>query len=102
MKLMEINQEGLNNLITELVEEKITEFNLEENVYFMNTRQLEEYLGMSWPTITKVFLHDPEFPVLRKGKHYTFHKKDLDVYLDRYYEEVKRNGGDILKYSRKG
>lgn len=102
MKLMEVNQEGLNELITQIVEERIKEYDLEEKFYFLNTRQLEEYLGMSWPTIAKVFLHDPEFPVLRKGNHYTFHKKDLDLYLDGYYEEVKRNGGDILKYRRKG
>ncbi len=102
MKLMEINEEVLGEMITELVEEHIEAFQLEEKLYFMNTRQLEEYVGMSWPTITKVFLGDPDFPILRKGKHYIFHKKELDLYLDRYYEEVKVNGGDVLKYQRRG
>jgi len=55
MKLMEINEEVLGEMITELVEEHIEAF------------QLEEYVGMSWPTITKVFLNDPEFPIIRKG-----------------------------------
>lgn len=102
MKLMEINEEVLSDLIIRVAEEHIESLKLEENLYFMNSRQLEEYVGLSWPTITKIFLSDPEFPVLKKGKHYMFHKKDVDAYSDVYYEELKRNGNDILQYRRKG
>ena len=102
MKLMEINEEVLSDLVIRLAEEHIESLRLEENIYFMNSRQLQDYLGLSWPTIAKIFLGDPEFPVLKKGKHYMFHKKDLDKYLDCYHEELKHNGKDILKYRRKG
>ena len=102
MKLMEINESVLNDYIEELVDERMKKIKKERTVYFLNTKQLEEYLGMSWPTITKVFLDDPAFPVLRKGKHYIFNKKELDEYLDEDCEEVKNSTGDILKYRRKG
>lgn len=102
MKLMEINEEALSELVFRLAEEHIESLRLEENIYFMNSRQLEEYLNLSWPTIAKTFLGDPEFPLLKKGKHYMFHKKDLDKYLDCYHEELKHNGKDILSYRRKG
>lgn len=102
MKLMEINEDVLSEYIEELVDQRMEKLKAEKTVYFLNTKQLEEYLGMSWPTITKVFLGDPDFPVLRKGKHYIFHKKELDKYLDEYCEEVKSSTGDVLKYRRKG
>ncbi|MFC0302051.1 hypothetical protein ACFFIS_14895 [Virgibacillus soli] len=102
MRIMEINEEAINQLVLEKVDEHIRSLELEEDVYFMDARQLEKYLSLSWPTISKVFLSDPDFPTLKKGKCYMFHKKDVDRYLDRYYEELKHNGRDILKYRRKG
>lgn len=102
MRLMEINEEAINQIVLAKVDEHIQSLKLEEDIYFMDSRQLEKYLSLSWPTISKIFLSDPEFPTLKKGKCYMFHKKDLDCYMDRYYEELKNNGKDILKYRRKG
>lgn len=102
MRITEINEEAINQLVLEKVGEHICSLELEEDVYFMDARQLEKYLSLSWPTISKVFLSDPDFPTLKKGKCYMFHNKDVDRYLDRYYEELKHNGRGYFEVSEEG
>lgn len=94
------DQEALKALYLEKVEERIKE--IEETVFFMNSTQLKKYLNMGWNSIVENFLHDEEFGAIRLGNKWLFNKRQVDAYMQRFYEEVKQNGGDILKYRRPG
>lgn len=93
-----INEEELKALYLQKVDDRIRE--IEQDVFFMNSKQLQKYLNMSWSSIVENILHDPELGAIRLGNKWLFHKRQVDVYMQRYYEEVRNNGGDILKYRR--
>lgn len=97
---VEIDEQELKNIYLQKVEERLEE--LESMVFFMNSKQLCEYLNMSWNTIVESFLYDEEFPSLKVGTKWLFNRKEVQKYMEKYYDEVKINGKDILKYRRKG
>ncbi|MEK3889637.1 helix-turn-helix domain-containing protein [Bacillus sp. FSL K6-3431] len=97
---VEIDEQELKNIYLQKVEERLEE--LESVVFFMNSKQLCEYLNMSWNTIVDSFLYDEEFPSLKVGTKWLFNRKEVQKYMEKYYDEVKINGKDILKYRRKG
>ena len=95
-----IDEEALKTLYLEKVEERLKE--LESTVFFMNSKQLQAYLGMSWNTITTCLMADEDFPKIRLGAKWLFPTKEVSDYMKIYYERVRDNGGDILKYRRPG
>ena len=95
-----IDEKELKELYLQKVDERLEE--LEREVFFMNSKQLSAYLNLSWNTIVENFLYDEDFPCLRAGSKWLFNRKEVQEYMDNYYEEVRNNGGDILKYKRKG
>ncbi|MEH7747047.1 helix-turn-helix domain-containing protein [Neobacillus drentensis] len=57
----------------------------------MDTKQLCKMLSLSWPTIEKLFLSDPNFPSIRIGKKWVFNRKQVQDYIDRWSNEKKKN-----------
>ncbi len=100
MITLEINQEQLKELYLRKVEERLEE--LEAEVFFMNSKQLTSYLNMSWNSICTHLLYEENFPKIRLGSKWLFKRKDVQEYMEKYYDNVRNNGGDILKYKRKG
>lgn len=97
---VEIDQEQLKELYLHKVEEHLKEIDLE--VFFMDSKQLANYLNMSWNTIVSHLLYDEDFPKVRLGSKWLFNRKEVQEFMKKYYVEVRNNGGDILKYKRKG
>ena len=97
---VEIDQEMLKELYLQKVDERLKE--LDAEVFFMNSKQLATYLNLSWNTIADIFLYDDEFPSLRAGSKWLFNKKEVQAFMNKYYDEVRDNGRDILKFNRKG
>lgn len=97
---VEIDQEQLKELYLHKVEEHLKEIDLE--VFFMDSKQLANYLNMSWNTIVSHLLYDEDFPKVRLGSKWLFNRKEVQEFMKNYYVEVRNNGGDILKYKRKG
>lgn len=95
----EIDQELLKELYLQKVEEHLQEIEME--VYFMDSKQLATYLNMSWNTIVSHLLYDEKFPKVRLGSKWLFNRKEVQEFMEKYYLEVRNNGGDILKYKRK-
>ncbi|MCU6603921.1 helix-turn-helix domain-containing protein [Peribacillus frigoritolerans] len=95
----EIDQELLKELYLQKVEEHLQEIEME--VFFMDSKQLATYLNMSWNTIVSHLLYDEKFPKLRLGSKWLFNRKEVQEFMEKYYLEVRNNGGDILKYKRK-
>ena len=96
---LKIDEEELKELYLQRVEEHLKE--LETDVFFMNSKQLSAYLNMSWKTIVTHFLYEEDFPKVRLGAKWLFNKKEVQEYMDKYYVEVRSNGGDFLRYKRR-
>ncbi len=95
----EIDQELLKELYLQKVEEHLQEIEME--VFFIDSKQLVTYLNMSWNTIVSHLLYDEKFPKVRLGSKWLFNRKEVQEFMEKYYLEVRNNGGDILKYKRK-
>lgn len=93
-----INTERLEGIYREKVEEHLNKVK-EDNVFFMNSKQLQMYLNMSWNSITTHLISDESFPSLRLGRKWLFPKKEVDSFMEEYYKKVKSEGGDILNYN---
>ena len=95
---LHIDTDELKALYMAKLDERMKE--IEQTVFFMNSKQLQKYLNMSWSSIVENILHDPELGAVRLGNKWLFNKRQVDIFMQRYYEEVRDNGGDILKYRR--
>ena len=96
---IEVDQEKLKELYLQKIDEHLQE--LESDVFFMNSKQLATYLNMSWNTIVTHLLYDEEFPKIRLGSKWLFHKKEVGKYMEKYYIEVRKSGRDINSYKQK-
>ncbi|WP_158232853.1 hypothetical protein [Sporosarcina sp. P2] len=96
---MKVDQEKLKGLYLQKIDEHLKE--LESVVFFVNSKQLATYLNMSWNTIVTHILYDEEFPKIRLGSKWLFYKKEVGKYMERYNNEVRKNGGSIVSYIRK-
>jgi excisionase family DNA binding protein len=65
-----------------LAEVKLRLDKIELEALLMNSKQLCKYLSLSWPTIEKVFLSDPNFPRIRIGSKWLFPRKEVERYID--------------------
>ena len=99
MITIEVDQEKLKELYLQRIDEHSQEH--ESEVFFMNSKQLAIYLNMSCNTIVTHLLYDEEFPKIRLGSKWLFHKKEVNKYMEKYYNEVRKNGGSIVNYKRK-
>lgn len=98
---MTINQQVIEEMARDAIEQRVKE--IENTLYFMNTKQFLSYVNMSWNTANDVLLSDPEFDrvVIRLGNKFLYNKRELDAYLDKFFIAVLDNGGDISKYKRR-
>ncbi len=61
------DEEQLKDLYLEEVQKRLDKIELQSML--MDSKQLRKMLNLSWPTIEKVFLGDPNFPKMRIGSH---------------------------------
>lgn len=94
-----VDVEQLKEIYSQKIEERLKE--IESHVFFLNSEQLEEYVNMSWNSITAHLMSDEEFPKIRLGRRWLFPRKKVKLYMEKYYEEVRDDGGDISKFKRK-
>ena len=52
----------------------------------MTTKELCKQLNMSWNTVQKHFFHLEEFPKKKIGAKWYFHRKQLELFLEKYYD----------------
>ena len=90
---VDVNEESLKELY--LVEvQKLLE-KMEMDTMLMDSKQLRTTLNLSWPTIEKLFLDDPNFPSIRVGKKWVFNRKEVQEYIDRWSEAIREHGGRV-------
>lgn len=99
MITLNIDQEELKKIYLQKVEERLKE--IEGEVFFFDSKQLQKYVSMGWNSIVSHLMSDPEFPKIRLGTRWLYPKHEVERYMKKYYEAVRDNGGDITKFVRK-
>lgn len=88
-----VNEESLKELYLMEVQKCLEK--LEMDTMLMDSKQLCKMLTLSWPTIEKLFLNDPNFPKIRVGKKWVFNRREVQVYIDRWSVRIREQGGVV-------
>jgi excisionase family DNA binding protein len=88
-----LDENELKKLYLEEVRKRVEE--IEEEQLLIDTKELCKMLSLSRPTVEKLFIYDPNFPSMRVGKKWLFHRKSVEEYIDRWSIEVKKKGGTV-------
>ncbi|AET66368.1 hypothetical protein Desor_0678 [Desulfosporosinus orientis DSM 765] len=96
---VELDQKAMRELFLQRIDEHIK--TIDHEVFFMNSKQLQKYLNMSWNSIVEHLISDKKFPSLKLGSKWLFPRQEVDLYMLKYYEEVQKSGGEIQKFKRK-
>lgn len=97
---VQIDQEELKALYLEKLDRHLKE--IEANVFFMDSKSLCQFTGMSWTNVSTHLMSDSDFPAIRLGNKWLFPRKEVSEYMQKYYEAVRDSGGDIKTYQKKG
>jgi hypothetical protein len=90
---LSLNEECLKELFLTEVQKHLEK--IEMDTILMDSKQLCQVLNLSWPTIEKLFLTDPNFPSVRIGKKWAFNRKHVQEYIDRWFHETRNQGGIV-------
>ncbi|WP_203332624.1 helix-turn-helix domain-containing protein [Planococcus beigongshangi] len=97
---VQIDESQLKALYLEQLDKRMKE--IEGEVFFMSSKELCRFVGMSWPLVSAHLISDYDFPKIRMGNKWLFPKREVAEYMQKYYEAVRDNGGDIKTYKKKG
>jgi hypothetical protein len=56
----------------------------------MDTKKLCKALSLSWTTVEKIFICDPNFSKMRVGKEWVFNRQEVQDYIDKWSAEFKQ------------
>lgn len=90
---VDVSEEGLRELFLTEVKKHLEK--LEMDTLLMDSKQLCKMLNLSWPTVEKLFLQDPNFPSIKVGKKWVFNRKEVQKYIDRWSEDIREKGGSV-------
>ncbi|MCM3363184.1 DNA-binding protein [Niallia sp. MER TA 168] len=85
---VKLDEKEIKNMYQDAIQKRLEEMDLES--ILMDTKQLCKTLSLSWPTVEKLFLSDPNFPSLRVGKKWLFNRKQVQEYVDRWYMDARK------------
>lgn len=91
--IIHLNEEGLKTLFLQEAKKYIEKFEME--TILMDSKELCKMLNLSWPTIEKLFLQDPNFPSIRIGKKWMFNRGKVKEYIDRWSNDIREKGGSV-------
>ena len=87
------DEDQLKTIFLKEVQKRLND--LEQKTLLMDTKELCKILSLSWPTIEKLFISKPDFPAMRVGKKWVFHRKEVEDYINRWSIDVRKKGGFI-------
>lgn len=79
---IKVNEEELKSIYLAEVRKRLDEIELQ--TMLMNSKQLCKMLSLSWPTVERIFLSDPNFPKIRIGAKWVFNRREVQEYVDRW------------------
>lgn len=83
-----MDDEHLKKIYLDEVQKRLDKFELQ--VLLLDSKQLCKLLSLSWPTVEKIFLSDPNFPRMRVGTKWVFNRREVQVYVDRWSVENRK------------
>lgn len=90
---LSLNEEGLKALYLQEVKKHLEKF--ENETFLSDSKELCKMLNLSWPTIEKLFLQNPNFPSIRIGKKWMFNREKVKKYIDLWSDEIREQGGNL-------
>ncbi|NRD81151.1 DNA-binding protein [Bacillus sp. BRMEA1] len=85
---IKLDDEELKSIYLEEVQKRLDDIELHSML--MDSKQLCKMLNLSWPTIEKLFLSDPNFPSIRIGKKWLFNRRFVQEYIDNWSIVMKK------------
>lgn len=85
---IKMNDDELKKLYLAEVKKRLDKIEL--NALLLDSKQLCKMLSLSWPTVEKTFLVDPNFPRMRIGTKWVFNRKEVQDYIDRWSLENRK------------
>ncbi|TYS57898.1 helix-turn-helix domain-containing protein [Bacillus infantis] len=61
----------------------------------MDSKQLCKMLSLSWPTVEKEFIRDPNFPKIRLGTKWLFNRSEVQQYINHWSIEIRKRGAKV-------
>jgi excisionase family DNA binding protein len=90
---LSLNEEGLKALFIQEVKKHLEKF--EKEAILLDSKDLCKVLRLSWPTVEKIYLQDPNFPSIRIGKKWLFNREKVKEYIDQWSDEIRERGGNV-------
>ncbi len=84
---IKLDKEELKAMYLAEVQKRLDQIEFES--ILMDSKQLCKMLSLSWPTIEKLFLRDPNFPKLRVGTKWLFNRHEVQQYIDQWSIQIR-------------
>lgn len=88
-----LNEDELKSIYLEEVQKRLEDW--EQQTLLMDMKELCKMLSLSRPTVEKLFIYNPDFPSMRVGKKWLFHRKDVEEYINHWKIDVRKKGGNV-------
>lgn len=97
---IDIDKSIIEQMAREAIQERMEE--LDRNIFFMDSKAVTKYVGMSWNSFDTHILSDPNFTAaIRLGNKWLFNRAELDIYLNKFFIAVRDGGGEIKKFTKR-
>lgn len=87
-----IDEDEARDMLQQAIDERVDE--LVRQKYFMNYKELSEYLNLSKPTIEDLLIKNG-LRYFMVGSTYRFKKSDVDEFMDHITSQMDRRNNDL-------
>ncbi|UXR33666.1 helix-turn-helix domain-containing protein [Staphylococcus simulans] len=89
---IDIDEQEARDMLQKAIDERIEE--LVHDRYFMNYKELSEYLNLSKPTIEDLLIKNG-MRYFKVGSTYRFKKSDVDEFMDHITSQMDNRNNDL-------
>lgn len=89
---IDIDEEEARDMLQKAIDERVDE--LARQKYFMNYKELSEYLNLSKPTIEDLLIKNG-MRYFKVGSTYRFKKSDVDEFMERITCQMDNRNNDL-------
>ncbi|MGN5882459.1 helix-turn-helix domain-containing protein [Staphylococcus simulans] len=89
---IDIDEQEARDMLQKAIDERVDE--LARQKYFMNYKELSEYLNLSKPTIEDLLIKNG-LRYYMVGSTYRFKKSDVDEFMDRITSQMDNRNNDL-------
>lgn len=82
---IKIDEEKLKSIYLLEIQKRLDQ--VEFQSLLMDSKQLCKMLSLSWPTVEKIFISDPNFPKMKVGTKWLFHRGQVQSYINQWSDQ---------------